>query len=214
MFKAVSPSSPRAAAHSARRSLHLKLLAAALALGGAMPAAQAQDFYMGQLVPVGFNFCPRGMEIADGHLVPIAQNSALFSLLGTAYGGDGIRTFGVPDLRGRTPVGVGMGPGLNPIAQGEMAGTEAVTILQSNMPAHSHTLLASNKPATDATPAGDTVLAQTMNAGGYIAAASNTNVAMTGAIGASGGSGGIPIRDPFVGVLWCIVSVGIYPPRP
>lgn len=83
-------------------------------------------------------FAPRNWALCNGGLMSIAQNSALFSLLGTNYGGDGVTTFGVPDLRGRTPVGFGSGNGLTPRTYGEMGGTENVTLLSSNMPAHVH----------------------------------------------------------------------------
>ena len=93
---------------------------------GAAPAADAgMDDYLGEIVTVGFNFCPRGMMEADGRLLPIAQNTALFSLLGTMYGGDGRTTFALPDLRGRVMVGAGQGPGLTDRRQGERGGTES-----------------------------------------------------------------------------------------
>lgn len=104
---------------------------------------------MGMIMPVGFNFAPRGWMFCNGQTVPIAQNSAMFALLGTMYGGDGQVTFGIPDLRGRVPVGSqGNGPGLTPIAQGERAGVNNVTIIgngavsisltSANLPPHTH----------------------------------------------------------------------------
>ena len=93
---------------------------------GAAPAADAgMDDYLGEIVTVGFNFCPRGMMEADGRLLPIAENTALFSLLGTMYGGDGRTTFALPDRRGRVMVGAGQGPGLTDRRQGERGGTES-----------------------------------------------------------------------------------------
>jgi len=95
-------------------------------MAGAAPAANAgMDGYLGEIVTVGFNFCPRGMMEADGRLLPIAENTALFSLLGTMYGGDGRTTFALPDLRGRVMVGAGQGPGLTDRRQGERGGTES-----------------------------------------------------------------------------------------
>ena len=103
-------------------------LAAALAgalMAGTAPAAHAgMDEYLGEIITAGFNFCPRGTLEADGRLLPIAQNTALFSLLGTQYGGDGRTTFALPDLRGRTIIGAGQGPGLTARRQGERGGTE------------------------------------------------------------------------------------------
>src|SRR5690606_5156315 len=95
--------------------------------------------FLGEIRMVGFNFAPRGWAFCQGQLLSIAQNSALFSLLGTMYGGNGTTTFALPDLRGRSPVGMGNGPGLTPITQGELAGTENVTLLSTQMPMHTHT---------------------------------------------------------------------------
>lgn len=107
------------------------------------------EAFMGTIMPVGFNFAPRGWAFCNGQTIPIAQNSALFALLGTMYGGDGQNTFALPDLRGRVAVGSqGNGPGLSPVAQGEKAGTNNVTIIgngavsisltSANLPAHTH----------------------------------------------------------------------------
>lgn len=107
------------------------------------------EVFMGTIMPVGFSFAPRGWAFCNGQLMSIAQNSALFSLLGTVYGGDGITTFGLPDLRGRVPVGSqGAGPGISPVQPGEKAGTNNVTVIgtgsasatltAANLPAHTH----------------------------------------------------------------------------
>ena len=102
--------------------------AALIAATLAAPSAQAgPDEYLGEILTVGLNFCPRGTLEADGRLLPISQNSALFSLLGTLYGGDGRTTFALPDLRGRVVVGAGQGPGLTDRRQGERGGTETDT---------------------------------------------------------------------------------------
>ncbi len=100
-------------------------LTGALMVGAAPAAGAGMDDYLGEIVTVGFNFCPRGMMEADGRLLPIAENTALFSLLGTLYGGDGRTTFALPDLRGRVMVGAGQGPGLTDRRQGERGGTES-----------------------------------------------------------------------------------------
>ena len=199
-----------------RLRLAPRLAAAALALAVVAPSVQAQasDMYLGQLMLVGYNFCPRGWATAEGQLLSIAQNTALFSLLGTQFGGNGQTTFALPDLRGRAPIGQGQGPGLSRVEIGEVSGAENVTLIQSQMPAHTHGLIASTQPATLATPDVSTVLAQTMNAGGY--GASNTaNVVMAGnSIGVSGGSQPFSIRNPYLGMTWCIAIYGVYPPRP
>ena len=109
-------------------------------------AAQPEPF-LGQLMLVGFTFCPRGWANANGQLLEISTNTALFSLLGTTYGGNGRTTFGLPDLRGRVPVHVGTGPGLSAYRQGQRSGQETVTLTAAEMPAHRHTVNASNQIA-------------------------------------------------------------------
>lgn len=96
--------------------------------------------FLGQLLTVGFNFPPRGWAFCQGQILSIAQNTALFSLLGTTYGGNGQTTFALPDLRGRVAMGQGQGPGLSPRTLGEISGTENTTLVTSNMPAHNHTI--------------------------------------------------------------------------
>jgi microcystin-dependent protein len=104
------------------------------------------DAFLGQILAVAFNFVPRGWEACDGHLLSIAQNEALFSLLGTAYGGNGTTNFAVPDLRGRLAVCRGEGPGRSSYVVGQTGGAETVTLLSSQIGAHGHQLLASNYP--------------------------------------------------------------------
>ncbi|GAB2891016.1 tail fiber protein [Paraburkholderia jirisanensis] len=96
------------------------------------------DPYLGEIRMVGFTFAPYGWALCAGQQVPISQNQALFSLLGTTYGGNGTTTFQLPDLQGRSPVGVGNGAGLTPIVAGQISGTENVSVLVSNMPSHTH----------------------------------------------------------------------------
>src|SRR5947209_8680014 len=103
------------------------------------------------------NFAPRGWALCNGQILPIAQNTALFSLLGTTYGGNGQTTFALPDLRSRAPIGAGQGPGLSNIDLGQVGGTENVTLLTSNMPMHNHSLNASTTAADTGTP-GSTVV--------------------------------------------------------
>jgi len=97
------------------------------------------DPFLGEIRMVGFNYAPRGWALCDGRLLSIAQNSALFALLGVTYGGDGQATFALPDYRSRSAVGMGNGPGLTPIIQGEKAGVESTTLTQLQMPMHTHT---------------------------------------------------------------------------
>jgi len=166
-----------------------------------------------------------------GQLLPIAQNTALFSLLGTIYGGNGQTTFALPDFRGRVPVGVGQGPGLSNYDLGQLGGTETVTLTINQMPAHNHsvsitvTLNASNAQATDSAPTAtvNTLAApyDTLNAAaiaGYNNQAPNTalnagSAAATGTIGITGGSQPFPILQPYLAVNYIIAMEGVYPSR-
>src|SRR5437879_6406836 len=100
--------------------------------------------FLGMIIIVPFNFAPRGWAFCAGQIMPIAQNTALFSLLGTAYGGNGETTFALPDLRSRLPIGAGQGPGLSPYALGQVSGTESVTLNVTQMPQHTHLVNANN----------------------------------------------------------------------
>lgn len=109
------------------------------------------DPFIGEIRLVGFNFAPQGWALCNGQLLQINQYQALFALLSTTYGGDGRTTFGIPDLRGRVPVGVGQGPGLTNITLGQKSGNEAITLNVSNMPAHNHAATFSGTPSQVAT---------------------------------------------------------------
>ena len=122
-----------------------------------------QEPYLGDVRMFGGNFAPRTWAFCDGRLLSISQNSALYSLLGTTYGGDGITTFALPDLRGRVPVGQGQAPGLSNYVMGQRAGTEQVTLLMSNLPSHNHGLFATQQDANTST-VGSTVLTGTAKA--------------------------------------------------
>src|SRR5215472_14207563 len=119
--------------------------------------------FLGEIFMFAGNFAPRGYALCNGQLMSIQQNTALFSILGTTYGGNGTTTFALPDLRGRSPIGTGQGPGLTDIVLGEMAGTENVTLTTNNMPSHTHSLNADSNPASVSAPAGS-VLADSGNA--------------------------------------------------
>jgi microcystin-dependent protein len=111
--------------------------------------------FIGQIMLAGFNFAPVTWALCNGQLLPIAQNTALFSLLGTQFGGDGRVTFALPDLRGRAPVHQGQGPGLTPRTMGEEAGSETVTLINSEMPMHNHLFMTSNVAGAIGTPNGN-----------------------------------------------------------
>ena len=120
--------------------------------------------FLGELRLVGGNFAPRGWAFCAGQLLPIAQNDALYALIGTTFGGDGQVTFGLPDLRGRVVIGQGTGSGLSSYVIGQMSGTESVTLNQNQMPAHNHTLIAYNVDSTDAAPGPTLALSNPLNA--------------------------------------------------
>lgn len=165
--------------------------------------------FIGELRCFGFNFAPRGWALCQGQLLPISPNTALFSLLGTMYGGNGQTNFGLPDLRGRTPLGFGQGPGLSPRDQGETAGTETVTLTAQQVAPHTHPAMG----ATDATaksPAG-TVPGYTADGSSYSATPS---VAMNaGMIGPNSGGQPHDNMQPYQVLNWCIALEGIYPAR-
>lgn len=142
------------------------------------PAA-AQDAFLGEIRWVPYNFAPRGWASCDGQLLPISQNTALFSLLGTTYGGNGQTTFALPDMRGRTPIHVGLGPGLSEKHLGELSGTETQTLNVSQMPAHDHGLSshAHNIPALAVDVRASSSAATTVDPAGNVLAAA----AVTGA---------------------------------
>lgn len=167
------------------------------------------DPFLGEIKMVGFNFAPVGWALCDGQLLSIAQNTALFSLLGTTYGGDGVRTFALPDLRGRVPVHQGQGPGLSPYNTGQAAGSETVTLTTNQMPTHTHQANASSSGATQPTPQGNVWAASRTDL--YNA---TPNAAMsTQAIGTAGGSQPHPNIQPYLCVNFIIALQGVYPSR-
>jgi microcystin-dependent protein len=165
--------------------------------------------FIGEIRIFGFNFAPRGWAFCAGQLLAISQNTALFSLLGTTYGGDGQTTFALPDLRGRTPVHLGAGPGLSNITLGEKGGAENVTMTVANMPAHTHTVNASPNEGETGSPANAFPSATTEDV--YSSTGGTTmNPAV---VGNAGGGQPVPIRSPYLGMNFCIALVGIFPPR-
>lgn len=184
--------------------------------------------YIGQIMMFGGNFAPQGWAFCNGQLLPIAEHDALFSILGTIYGGDGRTTFALPDLRGRAPIGIGHGPGLSNRILGEKAGAETKTLTIANMPSHNHSLLpipvkASSQLATQQVPGTDgayTLAAPTSNgraAEGYNNripdVTLNTSDGSNPLTGASGGDRSFNIMDPFIAMNYVIALYGIYPSR-
>lgn len=163
--------------------------------------------FLGQIMLVGFNFAPQGWAFCDGQLLPIAQNTALFSLLGTQYGGNGVNTFALPDLRGRVAMHKGQGPGLSFRSQGEVGGTESVTLLTTQMPAHAHTLFGTGEPGSSQSPSG--LLAAETSEDSYAAGALAAMSAS--AIGQAGGNQPHPNMQPYLVMNYIIALQGIYP---
>ena len=194
------------------------VLAVVLAATAATPArAQAADPFLGEVIWVGFNFCPNGWAPADGTLLPISANAALFSLLGTSYGGDGVRTFALPDLRGRVPVGVGQGPGLQNYVLGQMAGEETHTLTINEMPAHTHafSLFASSGKGNQPAPASGSYLATPASGDRIYGSAAPATVPLaSGNIGVSGGGQPHNNMQPYLVLTPCIATAGVSPSRP
>ena len=170
------------------------------------------DPYLGEIRLVGFNFAPVGWAICAGQLMPISQNTALFSLLGTYYGGDGKVTFALPNLMGNAPMHQGQGPGLSARFIGETGGSETVTLLQSEMPAHTHTLVGSAAEGGDRSPANERFAVGIGGINTYAAPSSLTSMSPQ-AIGPAGGNLPHNNLQPFLALTPIIALQGIYPPR-
>jgi microcystin-dependent protein len=160
------------------------------------------------------NFAPKGWASCDGQLLPISQNTALFSLLGTMYGGDGKSTFALPNMAGNAPMMWGQGGGLSLHDEGEMSGSETVTLLDSEMPAHNHNLRAVSDPGTLQIPTPTRALARSQNANAYKAPAGQptTNMAFQG-LAPAGSSFPHNNMMPFLTLYFIIALQGVFPPR-
>lgn len=184
--------------------------------------------FLGQLLQVGFTFAPRGWALCAGQTLSIAQNSALFSLLGTTYGGDGQTTFQLPDFQGRVPIGTGNGPGLSPYVAGQASGTETVSITNNQMPAQTHAgtvsqMQAGTDKATQQQPAAGSDVAHGVDNMGtevtliYQPAGTTLDVTLGSAIGIlignTGGNQPTPIIQPYLAITTIIALEGIFPSR-
>jgi len=170
------------------------------------------DPFIGQISMFAGNFAPRGWAFCDGQLLPISQNTALFSLLGTTYGGDGRTTFGLPDLRGRVPMHAGSGPGLSNRPQGQKLGVETNTITTNQMPSHSHAVNAVSEDGNQSVPSGNLPAGTKVLDKEYSNAASNTTMDV-GMIGSQGGGQAVNNMQPFITVRFIIALQGIFPSR-
>lgn len=167
------------------------------------------DPFIGEIRMFGGNFAPRGWAFCNGQILPIAQNTALFSLLGTTYGGNGQTTFALPNLQGRMPMHAGQGPGLSPRALGQSLGEVAHTLTVSELPAHTHELRGAGSASTG-TPSAGVALGTGPRV--YRSAPANT-VGMTTPLSMSGGSQPHQNRSPYLGLSFIIALQGIFPAR-
>ena len=174
------------------------------------------DPFVAEIRIFPFNFPPTGWAFCDGQLMPISQNTALFSLLGTTYGGDGKSTFALPDMQGNVPMQPGQGQGLSLRDLGEMSGVESVTLLESEIPAHNHFITAHNGDQADAqNPSPNTSLAQSANGFAYQTNTSASIVQLAfNTLAPAGGSLPHNNMQPYLTLNFCIALQGVFPPRP
>jgi microcystin-dependent protein len=168
--------------------------------------------YLGSLMLVPYNFAPLGYAFCQGQLLSITQNTALFSLLGTTFGGDGRSTFGLPNLQGSLAVGFGQGPGLSPYDMGDASGSQTVTLISTTAPSHSHAVHAAKETANLNAPAGNALAPGSTpqiynNSGANLTAMSAQSTNFVG--------GNQPHNNmmPYQGLQWIIALQGIFPPR-
>ncbi|RIV85980.1 phage tail protein [Aurantiacibacter zhengii] len=183
---------------------------------GSVPAVAQETPFLGEIKMVGFTFCPRGYSDTNGQLLSIAQNSALFSLLGTTYGGDGRTTFALPNLQGRVPMHLGTGPGLTTRVQGQAFGSETNTLTVNQMPAHNHSprMNVSRVNAISRNPINSFIARAATNT--YEEGSTLTGEQMAaGAISSQtmGGSQAVNNIQPSLVIRYCIALQGIFPSR-
>ncbi|HEX7878768.1 MAG TPA: tail fiber protein [Candidatus Eisenbacteria bacterium] len=199
-----------------RRTFLGRVLATAAGLilpmrpGRAGAATQDADPYLGQIMPVAFNYAPRGWALCNGQLLPINQNQALFSILLTTYGGNGITTFALPDLRGRSAINFGQGPGLTNRPIGQAIGSDLHQLTIAEMPSHTHVPRAASATATSVIPSGAVVSAR--NPAQVPEWGTGLEAAMhAGAIQNSGNGQSHANQQPYLTVNYIIAIQGIYP---
>jgi microcystin-dependent protein len=172
------------------------------------------DPFVAEIRIFPFNFAPTGWAFCDGQLMPISQNTALFSLLGTTYGGDGRSNFALPNMQGNAPMHPGQGPGLSLHDLGETGGSETVTLLASEMPLHSHSLVAQNQPAQLDAPGPDRTFSRSSGGFAYKASPYNQIVQLSNnMIAPAGGDQPHNNMMPYLTLNFCIALQGVFPPR-
>jgi microcystin-dependent protein len=173
--------------------------------------------FIGQILMVGFNFAPQGWALCNGQIMSISQNTALFSLLGTYYGGDGVTTFALPNLQSRVPIHQGQGAGLSPYTIGQIGGSEQQALLVANLPAHTHAANCNNTPGPNNDPTG--AFWSEVNNGGRdpvanpAYATSATGQMAGAAIGLTGNNQPFGLIQPYLCVNFIIALQGIFPSR-
>lgn len=170
------------------------------------------ESFIGSILPFAGNFAPQGWALCNGTLYPISQYQAVFSILGTQYGGDGTTTFAVPDLRGRTPLGTGQAPGLSAVTPGLQVGAETVMLTSQQLPAHNHMVIcdglnvSSNSP--DSNLPGSLEVSNTDLYGN-----AGSGIMLPGMLSVAGGNSPVDVRQPSLAVNYIICMEGIYPSR-
>jgi microcystin-dependent protein len=173
------------------------------------------DPFVAEIRIFGFNFAPTGWAQCNGQILPISQNTALFSLLGTTYGGNGQSTFALPDMQGNACLHPGQGPGLSLYDLGQQGGSETITLLDSEMPIHNHTLLANPNPGDNLIPSPTTSLASSTGGSLYVTAASNPPLTQMAFQALTPAGGSLPHNNmqPYLVLNYCIALQGVFPPR-
>jgi len=186
------------------------------------------DQFVGEIRLFPFQFAPAGWALCQGQVLPISQNTALFSLLGTTYGGNGVTTFALPDLRGRVPMAFGQGPGLSLRPQGVIGGQEVVQLTTATIPQHTHTVtpggttkgssaVGDRQSPSGAVPAREAAaVTATYSNGAPNASMRAGSVTFSGSATASNTGGGSPHenRQPYLSLSYCIALTGVFPSRP